>query len=253
MTRVLVWVVMAKPFLILQLRADDIAADNELNAFVRFGGLKPGDFERIRLEQAGVKNVNLDNYSGIIVGGGPSNVSDTFKSPEQIQFETDLYKLFDEIIARDFPYLGACYGLGIFAQFLGARVTKERYSESVGAVTVTLTDEGRHDALTKALPESFRAFVGHKEAVQELPRDAVHLAQSDTCPVQMIRFRNNIYATQFHPELDAEGLAVRIQVYKNAGYFPPEDARALIHSTQDEAVAVPMKILKRFVERYRVK
>jgi len=39
------------------------------------------------------------------------------------------------------------------------------------------------------------------------------LAGSEGCPVQMVRFRKNIYATQFHCELDAQGIAERIRYY----------------------------------------
>ena len=52
---------------------------------------------------------------------------------------------------------------------------------------------------------TFDAFVGHKEACRVLPADAVLLASSPTCPVQMFRVRENLYATQFHPELDVAG------------------------------------------------
>lgn len=77
------------------------------------------------------------------------------------------------------------------------------------------------------------------------------LAQSDTCPVQMFRLRNNIYATQFHPEADAEGFIVRINVYKHHGYFPPETAEDLIAAVSKENTPVPRTILERFANRYR--
>jgi GMP synthase (glutamine-hydrolysing) len=67
------------------------------------------------------------------------------------------------------------------------------------------------------VPDSFTAFVGHKEAVQSLPAGCVHLVASAPCPFQMIRHGENVYATQFHPELDSNGLEVRINIYKNRG------------------------------------
>ena len=59
----------------------------------------------------------------------------------------------------------------------------------------------------------------------------MNLAGSPTCPVQMFRVRQNLYATQFHPELDVPGLLTRISVYRNAGYFPPEEADTVIDSS----------------------
>jgi len=98
------------------------------------------------------------------------------------------------------------------------------------SVTITLTDAGRLDPLLADLPESFDAFVGHKEACSVLPPDAVLLASSPTCPVQMFRVRENLYATQFHPELDLPGIITRIGVYRDYGYFQPKE--------HDEVVAL---------------
>lgn len=244
-----------KPFLILQLRPEDEASDSEYEAFCRFGNLDPAETVRVRMEREGVPQVHLAGFSGVIVGGGPYNLSDADekKKPEQKVFEPVLVNLVQDIVASDTPFLGACYGIGALACAQSGVVSKERYSEEVGGVTVQVTDEGARDPLLEGLPKSFRALCGHKEACQALPKGAVLLASSSTCPVQMIRIGMNVYATQFHPELDAEGIAVRIRIYKHAGYFPPEDADALIRVTQNESVEVPMQILARFTERYRAK
>lgn len=239
-----------KPFLILQLRPEDIVADDELSAMSRYGGLKASRIHRIRLEKGELKTVNLDDYSGIIIGGGPYNVSDNNKSHEQQEFEANLFKLLDDVVTRDMPFFGACYGLGILARYLGGTVSRERYAEPIRGVTVYLTEDAKTDNLLTGLPGNFRAFVGHKEACQDLPAGATLLGSSEDCLVQMIRLKNNIYATQFHPELDARGLEVRINAYKYAGYFPPEAAESLIAETRQETITVPSTILRGFVERY---
>ena len=76
------------------------------------------------------------------------------------------------------------------------------------------------------------------------------LAGAATCPVQMIRHKTNIYATQFHPEADAAEFELRIRIYRDRGYFPPEDADRLITLCREADVRVPARILSRFVERY---
>ncbi len=241
-----------KPFLILQLRKNDQASDGEYEAFLDYGNLDEKDTVRVRMDRGELPEVNLNDYSGAIVGGGPWNVSDpdAKKSQEQKQAELWLGDLFAEILERDFPYLGACYGFGVLAHLAGGRVDKGRYGEDPGAVRVHLSNEGNEDPLLKDLPTSFDALVGHKEACEELPEGAVLLGGSDTCPHQMFRIKNNIYTTQFHPELDVEGICVRIDVYKNAGYFPPEDAEKLKVQCKKETIDVPMEILRRFVKRY---
>ena len=241
-----------KPFLILQFRPEDESSDDEMDAFLKFGALDPENVRRIRIEQQELPPLNLEDYSGIILGGGPSNVSDEDdkKSADQMRYEQQLFALLAEIVEHDIPFLGACYGLGVLAKFLGGSVEKGRYSEGVGAVTIYLTDAAKDDVLTVDLPQNFRAFAGHKESCQEVPPGATLLAGSDDCPVHMIRVKQNIYATQFHPELDQDGLALRINVYKHAGYFPPEDAEMLIALSKHEDVMIPGEIMRRFVERY---
>ena len=65
-----------KPFLLLQLRPIDLASDNEFLSFLQYGGLKTHEVHRIRMEKEGIPALDLHDYSGIILGGGPSNVSD---------------------------------------------------------------------------------------------------------------------------------------------------------------------------------
>ncbi len=240
-----------KPFLLLATRAEDIAADDEYDAFLSFTGLVERDLRRIRLEQAPLGNLDLQDWSGILLGGGPFNASDPqeSKSPLQLRVEADLSNLLDLVVRADFPFLGACYGIGALGSHQGA-VIDRRYAEPIGPVSVTLTFEGRQDPLLSRLPATFDAFVGHKEAISRLPDHAVLLAGSPACPVQAFRVGANAYATQFHPELDAPGLCTRIDVYKYAGYFEPEQADELKAMAHQSNVVHPPAMLRRFVQRY---
>lgn len=243
---------MPKPCLLLQLRPERPAADDEYQAVLRAGELDPGDVVRVQMDRQGLPDLVLDDYSAVIVGGGPSNVGnpEAEKYDYQLRFEPGLKKLLAEIVARDFPYLGACYGLSILADVLGGTVSGERYDEPPGAQTIELTDRAGEDPLLHDAPRSFRAFVGHKEACQEVPPNAVLLATSADCPVQMIRVGQHVYATQFHPELDGDGLALRIETYRHAGYFDPDEADYLTALGHREAITTPKEILRRFVARY---
>lgn len=240
-----------KPFLLLATRGEDAAADNEYDAFLGFTGLGESKLHRLRLEQRPLGAVDLDDWSGILVGGGPFNASDpdSTKSPVQRRAESELHTLLDKVIAHDFPLLGACYGIGVIGTHQHG-VVDRRYSEPIGRATITLSPEGRADPLLADLPDEFEAFLGHKEAMTELPRDAVHLASSAACPVQAFRIGQNVYATQFHPELDVHGLCTRIDVYKHAGYFEPDQADSLKEMARQGDVFEPPKILHRFVQRY---
>lgn len=240
-----------KPFLLIATRAEDQAADDEYDQILRFGELESADLHRIRLERAPLPQLDLDDYSGVIVGGSPftSSIPTAEKSPVQVRVEAEISALLDEIVERDFPFLGACYGVGTLGGHQGA-VIDCTYGEPVGGVRISLTGEGMLDSLLAGVPESFDAYVGHKEAVRSLPSHAVLLATSDTCPVQMFRIKTNLYGTQFHPELDADGIATRIRIYKNVGYFEPEEADTLIAQSKRWDVSSAHMIVKNFTSRY---
>lgn len=240
-----------KPFLLLSIRAEDDAAEEEFEAMLRFSGLDRAHLRRIRLEAEPLPPIDLDNHSGIILGGGPFNASDpaSEKSPTQVRVERDLAALLDEVVARDFPFLGCCYGIGTLGSHRGG-VVDRTYAEPIGPVTVSLNEAGRADPLFARMPVSFEAFVGHKEALTVLPPDAVLLASSPTCPVQAFRVGTRVYATQFHPELDVPGLCTRIDAYKHHGYFEPHEAQTLKELARTARVVHPPEVLRRFVELF---
>ncbi len=242
-----------RPFLLLATRAEDAAADDEYAAFLRFSGLPEARLRRVRLEQTPeqVAPEDLDGYAGIILGGSPFtwSVPPAEKSSTQRRVEAQIDRLLTRIVAEDLPFLGACYGIGTLGAHIGA-VVDATYSEPVGAVEIALTDEGAADPVLGGLPECFEAFLGHKEAITSLPSSALLLARSAACPVQAFRVGGNVYATQFHPELDVPGIHVRIDIYKHAGYFPPDTAEDLKARCAQSSVVHPPQVVRGFVERY---
>jgi GMP synthase (glutamine-hydrolysing) len=240
-----------RPFLLLSSRAEELAADGEYAAFLRYTGLPSERLQRIRMEAAPLPDLDLDDYAGIFVGGGPFNSSDPAESKSAVQHrvERELGFLLDEIVERDFPFFGACYGVGTLGVHQGG-VIDRTYSEPVSAVRIRLTEAGLADPVLAGVAPEFDAFVGHKEACSVLPRGAVLLAGSASCPVQMFRVKENLYATQFHPELDVDGIVTRVHVYQHAGYFPPSELEALIARLTPAVVTEPGRMLANFVARY---
>jgi GMP synthase (glutamine-hydrolysing) len=241
-------------FLILQLRPETEASDNEYEAILEKGGLHAEETHRIRLDRQALPDaIDVTDYSGVIVGGGPGCVSDAAetKSEMDARIEAGVLSLMPQITETDTPFLGCCYGIGILAHHLGAEVSKARYGEAVGPTRGVVTDAGQGDPLLQGLGSEFDILVGHKEAVQTLPEGCVHLMTSQDCPYQMIRYRQNVYATQFHPEADASVFETRIRVYKDYGYFPVHEAEALLARIKASKPDIAPKILGNFVERYR--
>ncbi len=238
-----------KPFLLLSHRHVDLAADDEYDAMLRFSELDEGQFQRIRMDRTSIADLRAGDWAGIVLGGGPFTVSANGKSEVEQRVEAELLTLMDEVVDRDLPFLGACYGIGIIGVHQGA-VVDDTYAEQVGGVTVSLTDDGRADPLFRQLPDSFDAYGGHKEAITTVPSHMTVLASSPDCPVHALRVGENVYATQFHPELDDSGLDTRIDVYRHAGYFDPDKADAIRDAALSFDVRHPGTVLRAFVERY---
>jgi GMP synthase (glutamine-hydrolysing) len=240
-----------KPFLLLATRPEDDVADAEYAAFVRFSGLTDGELRRVRLEAAPLPDLDLDDWSGIVVGGSPFTSSDPDgdKSPVQRRVEAELDALVAEVVRRDLPFLGACYGVGTLSRYQGG-VVDGTYAEPVGPIEVSVTADGLSDPLLADLPPTFTAFVGHKEACRTLPPGATLLASSPACAVQMFRVRSNVYATQFHPELDLPGILHRVAAYRYAGYFAPDELDDVVARLGTVPVEEPHRILRNFVCRY---
>lgn len=241
----------SKPFLILQLRPEDDTSDSEFAAILKYGGLEEKDVCRMRIENSGIPDLRLDEYSAIIVGGSPFDIStpENEKSAIQKKIESDFGRLLSHIVSADFPFLGACSGNGLLGSYLSTPISN-KYAEPVGSATISLTDEGKNDQLLSGFPDQITVLLGHKEACDTTPAGASLLMTGAACPVQMFRVGKNVYATQFHPEGDAEGFAIRIHAYKHHGYFQPEEAQRLIEVVDKADTPYAQELLKRFVNRY---
>lgn len=240
-----------RPFLLLTSRVDDALAEQERDAFLRLTGLDESGVVHLRIEQAPFLPVDLTAYAGVVLGGSPFTVSEPrdSKSVTERRVEEELTALVRELVERQVPYLGLCYGIGATSLALGG-VVDRTYGEPVGATTVRLTEAAADDPLFAALPSTFAAFVGHKEAATEPPPGAVVVATSDPCPVQAYRVGPCAWVTQFHPELELETFVERIRAYAHLGYFRPDEQDAIIESVSTADVSAAHDVLRRFVAEF---
>jgi len=242
----------AKPVLILQLRPEDVTADSEYACFLKYGGIRAEDTRRIRIERRGIPDdLRLDAYSAIIVGGSPFDLSTSAARKPDIQrkIEADFNQLLKRVVARDMPFLGACSGNSLLGNYLGAPISG-KYREPVSCVTLEVTEAGKQDKLLAGFPAQIDVMLGHKEALDATPDGAALLLTGSDCPVQMFRVGKNVYATQFHPEGDAEEFMLRIDTYRNHGYFEPQEADEQKRGIRHSATPYAQEMLRRFVEHY---
>lgn len=243
---------MAQRFLFLASRPEDEVADDEYAALLWLSGLHESELVRVRMEAGPLPAIDLPSFAGVILGGSPftASIPEARKTAPQRRVEAELEPLLAEILRRDQPFLGICYGVGAMGSVAGG-VVDSTFREDTGPATITVTPEGRADAVTRVLPAQFQAFVGHTEAFRVPPPGGVVLARSAACPVQLLRLGKNIYITQFHPEMSPASLALRIRAYKHHGYFAPETAESLIAATAEVDVSAAHALLPAWVRHAR--
>ncbi|MGC5049688.1 glutamine amidotransferase [Micrococcus porci] len=248
-----------RPFLLVQTRPEEDAAAAEAESVRRLGGYDDATLRVLRLDRrvldaegeahAGAVDweAELADVAGVILPGSPFTGSDPeeSKSDLQVAVEAELGRLMALVLARQTPFLGCCYGVGTLGRAAGG-VVDTTYRELPGPIDVALTSEGLRDPLLEGMPAEFAAYVGHKEAVRELPPGAALLATGQACPVQMFRVGEHLYATQFHPELDQAGLLERLEIYADHGYFAAHEADDMFAAIRAREAPIPPRILERF-------
>lgn len=232
-------------------RTIEAVAASEREALLRLTGLRPEQLINVRLESEPFPNIDFAHWDGVILCGSSYDVSapEGQKSLRQLDVEMNLSDLARRAIEADFPVLGICYGLGLVTRLLGGRVGTE-ISEDISAPVLRLTADGRRDPILAGVPERFRAYVGHHESVVEPARGMVPLVVGAVAPLQMARVRQNMYLTQFHPELDFAGISNRIESFADYGYYPPEERAEVEARVSDVDVSSAHLILSNFVERF---
>ncbi len=137
-------------------------------------------------------------YAAIVLMGGSQHLYDEAELPYLTQEKAALLNA----IEHEIPTLGICLGGQLLASALGAEVRKHHLPE-LGFYRIPLTEAGSADPLFVGLPGHHLAFHWHED-VFELPDNAIRLASNANASNQAFRYGKNIYALQFHIELNAE-------------------------------------------------
>lgn len=217
------------PFLLVSTRPEDEAVETEYALFQRVTGLDSQRLHQVRLDMLGLPDIDVRAYAGIFIAGSPYDTTtpEERKSATQKQTELELAHLIDDIVAAGTPCLTTGYGTEVAATKLGGKVTTT-WAELPQMISISLTEAGQSDPILAGIPAEFITYVGHHEAVEDMPEGAVLLASSATCPVQMMRIGDNFYATQFNPEIDSDVISARLNAYRDAGWGGAEDFDHLV-------------------------
>lgn len=136
----------------------------------------------------------LDDIAGIIITGSPSMVTDL--EPWGVATSQWLKR----VVEKNIPVLGICFGHQLLAHTFGGVVDYHELGEEKGEVEIRLTEAGKKDPLLGVLPEQFSAYASHFQTVTMPPQNAGVLAENDFESTHALRYKENVWGVQFHPE-----------------------------------------------------
>src|SRR5271170_6144216 len=126
--------------------------------------------------------------SGIILSGGPSSVyAEDAPLPDK------------NIFSLGVPILGICFGVLLFAHFLGGKVEKGQKRE-YGKGTLNVKDSSC--ALFSKLPKTLQVWNSHGEKLTKIPNGFKPVAVTENSEYAAIENRSRkFFGLQFHPEV----------------------------------------------------
>jgi GMP synthase-like glutamine amidotransferase len=147
----------------------------------------------------------MDDFDILVVMGGPMNIYQhtqfPWLTPEKIFIE--------KAISASKPVLGICLGAQLIADVAGVKIYQNEYKE-IGFFDIKRTTQDDNLDLFNSIPENFCAFHWHGETF-DIPKDAIHLAQSNACKNQAFQLGDRVLGLQFHLESTPQSIDKLIQ------------------------------------------
>jgi len=164
-----------------------------------------------------------------------------------------LRHVLDEILHRQLPGMGLCFGHQLTGHHLGARVSDASEHAEIGTASFELTPEALADPILASLKSPFRAQTGHSDHVVSIPDGVELMASNSALVTQAFRVKGcPFYTTQFHPELTGEEAQQRYQLVQaglaksNSEALP--EAVTLFKSDQNDTLDLIERLAKHFLE-----
>ena len=151
-----------------------------------------GVFSEIITIKEFLKIKNFKNIKGLIFSGGPSTVT-------KKKFPT----IPKEILLKEIPILGICYGLQLIAKLNGGSIKSAKRKREFGRVILKKKKKSlliKNFFIKKKNTQS--VWMSHQDAVVKLPKGFSIVSYTKDSKLAIIENKKKkIYGIQFHPEV----------------------------------------------------
>lgn len=198
-------------FLLIQIRDEAQTRREEVMSFANYGRIDKSQIDILNVFDTPVFDKNVANkYDGIFIGGSSVvHITEDAHHP----FLKSMTDLVQHLMAINKPIFASCFGFQFIVYATKSKTKKMLKNEDdfeLGTLDIYTCDSASKDNIFKHLPKVFKAVVGHKVEVHKVPKDFTILAKTARC-VHAYKINNkNIWATQFHPELNPETFKLRL-------------------------------------------
>lgn len=179
-----------------------------------------------------------ESLAALVVTGSPHSVTE--REPWVLSGEAYLRR----VVEMGLPVLGVCFGHQMLAQALGGRVERNPRGREIGTVELTLCAD---DPLVRDEERPYWVNMSHVDSVVELPPNAQLLGATKLDPHAALRFGENAWGVQFHPEFDREIIGHYARRRSEALIEEGLDPQAVTEAAMDAPAGA--RVLRRFVDR----
>lgn len=185
-----------------------------------------------------------ESLAGVVITGSPAMVS----AREDWSEQTAAWLA--KIVKKGVPVLGVCYGHQLLAHALGGKAGLNPNGRQIGTVKAELIDTAKDDPILGYLPSTFAAQTSHSEVVLELPPGAERLATSPLDNNFAIRFTENAWGVQYHPEFSGaimlEYIRYRSDAIREEGLNPEQLLEKVTETVEANSI---LKVFAELVSR----
>lgn len=226
--------------LFLSLRNGEIGPDvahAEYHDALRATGLSEVEMELRVIDSPDSELGPLDPVSGIIVGGCSLNVT----NPERDAWHKRIDDILSATVESGKPVFFVCFGISWLVDHLGGEIGRT-HPEPSGPTTVDVVA----DDVLAGPSGTFTALTGHTENPVRVPGSVTVVATAPDGMVQMVRYTDRVWATQFHAEMDADAMRTRMDFFHDYGYFPAEEYARIVADLPNHDVSRANGLLRTF-------